>query len=467
MGAHAVEKGGREPVALGNDLTKGSVAKTLVRFTVPFLLSNVLHTLYSIVDMYIVGQYADATQISAVSIGAAVMLLVNGLIMGLGTGSTVLVGQTIGSRREIDEKETISTVFAVFPLFALILLALGQILAPTLLRLLNTPPEAWDGAMGYLRVCFIGLIFTGFFFAIASVLRAMGDSKGPMIFIAISCVCNIFGDILCVGVLHMGAPGAALATSASQGLSVLIGYFYLRRRNFPFDFRPKSFRIYGTRLRALLRIGGPTALQETMTNISFLALEAIINKMGYIATAAVGVCDRVFNVAIIPGIAFSSAISAMVAQNTGAGEYRRGRECLRTGLMIALAIAALIFAALALFPAAIIGSFTKDASVVSAGVDYMTFFKFDCMLFTLAFCVNGYINGTGHTRYTMIVNLIASFAVRLPLIWYISRMPGASLYRISFGLPSASLVQFLVGLAFLIFAKSEREHRRAPGSELR
>lgn len=445
---------------VGNDLTQGSVAKTLVRFTVPFLLSNVLHTLYSIVDMYIVGQYADATQISAVSIGAAVMLLVNGLIMGLGTGSTVLVGQSIGSRREIDVKETISTVFAVFPLFALLLLTLGQILAPTLLRLLNTPPEAWDGAIAYLRICFIGLIFTGFFFAIASVLRAMGDSKGPMIFIAISCVCNIFGDILCVGALHMGAAGAALATSVSQGLSVLIGYFYLRKRNFPFDFKPRSFKIYGNRLKNLVRIGTPTALQETMTNISFLVLEAIINKMGYIATAAVGVSDRVFNVAIIPGIAFSSAISAMVAQNTGAGEYRRGRECLRVGLLIAFVISALIFAAMAIFPAQIIGSFTKDAAVVAAGVDYLTYFKFDCMLFTLAFCVIGYINGTGHTRYTLIINIIASFAVRLPLIWYISRLPGATLKTISLGLPSASLVQFLLGLAFLFFAKNEREQRK-------
>ena len=445
---------------VGNDLTKGSVAKTLVRFTLPFFLSNVLHTLYSIVDMYIVGQYADATQISAVSVSAAVMILVNGLLLGLGTGATVLVGQAFGSRRETDQNETISTVFTVIPLFSLILLVIGQFFIPTLLRLMNTPPETWDGAVGYLRICFVGLIFTGFFSAIASVLRAMGDSKGPMIFVAISCLCNIVGDILCVGVLHMGAPGAALATSVSQGVSVLLGYFYLRRRNFPFDFRPKSFRIHKTRLRQLVRIGTPTALQEAMTNVSFIVLESIINKMGYIATAAVGVSDRVFNVAIIPGIAFSAAISAMVAQNTGAGEYRRGRETLRNGLLIALCISVLIFAALAIIPDVIIGIFTKDAEVVKAGVDYLTFFKFDCMLFTLAFCVNGYINGTGHTRYTMIVNLIASFAVRLPLIWYISTRPGATLYHISFGLPSASLVQFLVGLAFLFFAKSEREQRK-------
>ena len=451
---------------IGTDLTKGNVTKTLLRFVLPFLVANVLHTLYGIVDMYIVGQFADATQLSAVSIGAAVMMLVNGLIMGLGTGSTVLVGQMIGSRREKDEKETISTVFSVFPLFALILLVICQFLTPALLRLLNTPAEAWDGAVAYLRVCFVGLIFTGLFFAISSVLRAMGDSKGPTIFIGISCVCNIIGDTLCVGALKMGAAGAALATTLSQGLSVALGYIYLKRHNFPFDFKLQSFRIYGSKLKMLVRIGLPTALQETMTSISFLVLEAIINKMGYIATAAVGICDRVFNVSIIPGIAFSSAISAMVAQNTGAGQYSRSRQCLKVGMLFSFVISLLIFAALAIFPDAIIGSFTRDGEVVAAGVEYMSFFKFDCLLCSLAFLVNGYINGTGHTRYTMVVNLVASFAVRLPLIWFISRMPGASLYHISLGLPSASLIQLIIGVGFVLFARSEREHRKLPDAVL-
>lgn len=451
---------------MGNDLTRGSVTKTLLRFTLPFLVANVLHTLYGIVDMYIVGQFADATQLSAVSIGAAVMMMVNGLVMGLGTGGTVLVGQMIGSRRETDKQETISTVFSVFPLFALLLMALGQIFAPGMLRLLNTPPEAWDGAMSYLRICLLGLIFTGLFFAIASVLRASGDSKGPTIFIGISCVCNILGDILCVGTLHMGAAGAALATSVSQGLSVLFGYIYLRRNHFPFDFKPRSFRIYPQKGKMLLRIGLPTALQETMTSISFLVLEAIINSMGYIATAAVGVCDRVFNVSIIPGIAFASAISAMVAQNTGAKQYQRARQCLRTGMLFSFGISILIFAVLAIFPQAIIGSFTRDQAVVQSGVDYMSFFKYDCMLCAVAFCVNGYINGTGHTRYTMVVNLVASFCVRLPLIWLLSRLPNTSLKLISIGLPSASLIQFLVGILFVLFARSEREHRALPDQPL-
>ena len=445
---------------IGNDLTKGNVTKTLLRFTVPFLVANVLHTLYGIVDMYIVGQFADATQLSAVAISSGVMMLLNGLLMGFGTGGTVAVGQMFGSHREKDVKETVSTIFCLFPIMAIVLMALGLLLRPQILSLLNAPAESYAGADAYLWICLIGLIFTGFFCAIAAVLRGMGDSKGPTIFIAISCLCNIVGDAFCVGVLKMGAAGAALATTVSQGISVGTGYIYLRRHNFPFDFRPRSFRMYKSKVGMLFRVGIPTSLQETMTSISFLVLEAIINSMGYIASAAAGVSDRVFNVSIMPAVAFAAAISAMVAQNTGAGEFQRGRKCLRVGTLMGFGVAAVIFAAMALFPAQLIGCFSKDEAVIRTGVEYMTFYKFDCLLCSMAFCVNGYINGTGHTRYTMIVNLIASFAVRLPLIWFISRMPGAGLYHIGLGLPSASIVQLLIGLAFVFFAKSEREQKK-------
>lgn len=444
---------------IGIDLTKGNVTKSLLRFTVPFLVANVLSTLYGLVDMYIVGQYADATQISGVSIGSGVMMLVNCLLMGLGTGGTVLVGQMAGSRREKDEKEVISTVFTVFPLTAVMLIVVGFALKIPMLHLLNAPPESFDAANAYVSVCLFGLFFTGVYCAIAAVLRGKGDSKGPTVFVAISCLCNIVGDIFCVGTLGMGAGGAALATTVSQGVSVAAGFIYLHRHNFPFDFRPSSFRIYKSKFKMLLRIGIPTALQETLTSISLLVLEAIINSMGYVASAAVGVCNRVFNVAIVPGLAFAAAISAMVAQNTGAGEYLRGKKCLRVGLGLTVAVAALIFLLMAFFPAQIIGIFTHDKAVIASGVEYMTFYKFDCMICSIAFCINGYINGTGHTRYTMIVNLVASFAVRLPLVWLISRIAG-TLFYISLGLPAASLIQVCVGVGFLLFAKSEREQRQ-------
>ena len=447
---------------IGNDLTQGNVTKTLLRFTVPFLLGNLLHTLYGIVDMLIVGRFADSMQMAAVSIGALWMLTLNSFIMGFGTGATVITGQMCGAKREKDLEETISTVFSVIPLTAIVLMVICFLLRVPLLRLLQTPPESFAAAEAYFRICLYGTVFTGMYTAIAGVLRGMGDSKGPTIFVAIATGLNILGDYLCVGVWNMGAAGAALATTSAQGVSVLLGYIYLRRHNFPFDFKPRSFRIYPDKLRQLLTIGLPTALQEAIANISFLVLEGIINGFGYVATAAAGVVDRLFSVSTVPSFAFGGAISAMVAQNIGAGEYSRGRRCLRIGLLFSGCIAAVLVLLVLLFPAQAVGLFSKEPDVIRMGVDYLVFYRYDMLLYAIAFCILGYINGTGHTRYTMFVNLFTSFAIRVPLVWAVSNIAGATLYHIGIAMPIASIIQILMALAFVYFAKSEREHRLKP-----
>jgi len=447
---------------IGNDLTRGPVTKTLLSFTLPFVVANVLHTLYGIVDLFIVGRFTDSMQMSAVSVGSMIMLTINMIVSGLGTGGTVLTGQMCGAGKKKDVDETVSTIFCVVPLFAVALMVLCLCVRNPFLRLLHTPEESFAATEAYVRICLFGLVFTGMFNAISAVLRGMGDSKGPTFFIGGACILNIIGDVICVKFLGWGAAGAAFATSAAQGCSVVLGYFYLKRRNFPFDFHPRSFRIYKDKLRRLIRIGTPTALQETMTNISFLVLEAIVNKMGYISSAAAGVADRIFSVAIVPAVAFSAAISAMVAQNIGAGQYARGRKCLRIGLLFSGAISFLLFLIMAIIPDKVIGLFTTDAEVIRNATDYMFFYKFDMLLFSFAFCTMGYINGTGHTRYTMTVNLISSFAVRLPIIWAISRMAGVTLYHIGSGLPSASIVQLSLCFGFVLFARSERAHRKMP-----
>lgn len=444
---------------LGNDLTKGPITKTLLKFTAPFLLANLLQTLYGIVDMFIVGRFADSAELSAVSIGSLLMMMVNFMIMGLGTGGTVLIGQMLGARREKDMKDTISTVFCVLPIASVIVMAVFMVLRMPILRLIQTPEESMAGAEAYLRICLIGLVFTGMYNAIACVLRGMGESKLPTVFVAISCVLNIIGDIFCVGILEMGAGGAAFATTVSQGMSVVIGYFYLRRSKFPFDFKPSSFRINKRRAVELLSIGLPAAAQETLVSLSFVVLEAIINRMGYIATAAAGVDDRIFNMAVIPAMAFSAAIAAMVAQNTGAGLPERSRKCLATGTLFSFVISLVIFVVMAVIPELVIGAFTPDKLVVAAGVEYMVFCKYEYLVCAVSFCVNGYINGIGHTRFTMISNILSSIVIRLPLVYFLSTLEGATLYEIGFALPIASGVQMLIGIGFLLFAKSEREYR--------
>jgi len=446
---------------MGNDLTRGPVARTLIRFTTPYLIANLLNTLYGIVDMFIVGRFASSAELGAVSIGAMLMMMVGFLLMGLSTGGTVIVGNLIGAKRDKEVRETTATLFCLLPMVSILLMVLFYVFRVPLLKLIHTPVESFDGAEAYLSICLVGLLFTGFYNAISAVFRGMGESKTPMIFVGISCVLNIIGDIICVAVFGMGAAGAALATTVSQAMSVIIGYIYIKRRgNFPFDFKISSFRIYKAKAKHILSIGLPAAAQETLISLSFVVLEALINRMGYIATAAAGVDDRIFNIAVIPATAFSGAIAAMVAQNIGAGQPERGRRCLMVGGGISGVIGVLIFVVMAVIPELVIGAFSPDRLVVDAGTDYMVFCKYEYIICAVSFCINGYINGLGRTRYTMMINIISSIVVRLPLVYFFSSLPGATLYHVGIALPIASFVQLLLGIGFLVFARSEREARR-------
>ena len=446
---------------MGNDLTRGPIARTLLRFTAPYLIGNLLNTLYGIVDMLIVGRFASSVELSAVSIGALIMIMVNFFLMGLGTGGTVLVGNLMGAKKEKEVKETAATIFCILPLIAISIMVVFFLLRAPILRLIQTPAESFESAYGYLSICLVGVLFNGFYVSISCIFRGMGESKTPMLFVGISCVLNIIGDIICVAVLQMGAAGAALATTLSQGTSVLLGYLYIRRKgNFPFDFKPSSFRIKKDKAKRMLQLGIPSAAQETLVSLSFIVLEAIINRMGYVATAAAGVDDKIFNLATIPAAAFFGAISAMVAQNSGAGLPERSHKCLGVGCLFSGMIGLVIFIVMAVVPELIIGIFTPDKEVVAAGVDYMFFCKYDYILFGFAFCINGYINGRGHTRFTMIINIIGSVCVRLPLVYLLSLIPGATLYHIGIALPAATLVQLILAAAYMLFKKDEREYRR-------
>ena len=446
---------------MGNDLTRGPVAKTLLRFATPYLIANLLNTLYGIVDMFIVGRFASSMELSAVSIGAMIMMMINFLLMGLATGGTVVVGNFAGAKNDKELRQAVSTIFCILPLAAIIIMTVLMFLRENLLVLINTPAEAFAGAKAYVSICLVGMVFSGFYNAIASVFRGIGESKTPMIFVGISCVLNIIGDIICVAGLDMGAAGAALATTVSQATSVIIGYVYIKRsKNFPFDFRPSSFRIHKDKAKRILGLGLPAAGQELLVNASFIVLEAMVNKLGYVSTAAAGVADRIFGMAVIPAGAFFGSVAAMVAQNQGAGRPDRSHKCMRVGVLVSGGIGIILWIVMAIIPAAVISIFTPDKEVIAAGVEYMTFFKFDFLLFAFAFPVLGYINGMGHTRYTLLVNIVSAVIVRLPLVYFFSAIPGATLYHIGMALPLASVVQVLMAYAYLLLAKGERQYRR-------
>ncbi|HHU23371.1 MAG TPA: MATE family efflux transporter [Clostridiales bacterium] len=425
----------------------------MINFSLPFLLANLLQTLYGIVDMLVVGRFSDAAAMAAVSIGSLLMATINLAIIGLTTGGTVLIGQYWGAKRQDDARDTVSTMFTLYWIISLGIMALMLLLIGPILRLMNTPRESFLGALHYTQICLAGLIFTTGYNALACMLRGMGDSKNPLLFVAIACLCNIIGDIILVAGFGMGAEGAAIATTVSQGISMVLGIIYLKRKQFFFDFKPRSFTLKKDKSIELLEVGIPIALQEGLVMLSFIFLEAIINKMGYIATAAAGVADRAFMVAVIPSTAFSAAIASMVAQNIGAGLIERVRKCLRIGLVISFSIGVLMFIIVALVPGAVISLFTPDRDVIATAVEYLRSYKYEFLLCSLVFCMGGFINGTGHTKFTLYNNIISTFAVRVPLVYIFSRIAGATLFHIGIALPAASAVQLVAAVLYIRFGR--------------
>ncbi len=431
-----------------NDLTQGSVFRKLWSFTLPFIGANLLQTLYGMVDLYIVGRYAETADVSAVSVGGTVIATFLMLLIGLSVGATVVVGQRFGA----GDKESLSSVAATaFTLARIVgagLMVVVAALTVPVLRWINTPAEAMQGAIAYMLICSVGYVFQSVYNMLSGILRGVGDSRSPLLFVGVSTVFNIVGDVLLVGVFGMGAAGAAIATVLAQLLCMVYGIAHVKRRGFPYRFTPGSGRLVKAEAGELLRVGIPVALQELLVMFSFIVLEGIINRSGLNASAAAGILDKIFLFATIPTNAFNASISAMVAQNIGADEPDRAVRCMWFGSLLSLAFA-LVFFLLALFiPDRLVGIFTTDGGVIDEGVRYYAGYKYDYLLCALAFCVNGFINGTGRTRFTLINNIVSTYVFRIPLCLAAANVLNAGLRGVGWALPVASLVQLIAGYAF-------------------
>ena len=434
--------------AIENDLTQGSVFKKLWSFTLPFIGANLLQTLYGMVDLYIVGRYATTADVSAVSVAGTVTATFLMLLIGLSVGATVVVGQRFGAGEKDSLRSVFSTAFSLAWIVGAALMVVTAALAVPVLGWINTPEEAMRGAISYMLICSVGFVFQSVYNILSGILRGMGDSRSPLLFVGVSTVFNILGDILLIGVFGMGAAGAAIATVLAQLLCMVYGILHVKRRGFPFDFRRGSYRLDRREAGQLFKVGVPVALQEFLVMFSFIVLEGIINSFGLNASAAAGILDKMFLFATIPTNAFNASISAMVAQNFGAGKRERAVRCLWYGSLLS-ELFALAFFLLALFaPEKLVGIFTPDPGVIAEGVRYYTGYKYEYLLCSLAFCVNGFINGTGHTRLTLFNNIFSTYAVRIPACLIAGKAMNAGLYGIGYALPVASLVQVIVGFAY-------------------
>lgn len=433
------------------DLTQGSVAKQLIKFATPFLLSNLLQAFYSVADMIIVGQFCGKTGITGVSIGSQINILVTGAAMGLSIGGTVMIAQYGGQKMYKEQRQTIGTMTTLYIILAAVLTVVMFLLCNPLLTLLNTPKGAYNQAVDYYNICMGGMIFMFLYNAISGVLRGMGDSKRPLYFVLIAAVTNVVLDLVLVGKLGMASAGAAWATIASQALSVIISLLYLVKKKFFSEYKLNDFKINKERLGPLFKIGLPSSVQSLVVSLSFLTLTALVNSLpnADIASACQGIGGKINSFAILPGLAISSAISSMAGQNIGAGEYKRAKKTMYIGMIMAFSISVIVFAVVNLFPEFLIRLFDSEPEVIETGARYLKIISFDYLFASIMFCYNGLAIAAGRTYIALINALVNGIFIRVPLAYLFVNAMDMGFDGIAMAMGMASIGGIIIGTIFV------------------
>lgn len=439
------------------DFTRGRILPSLVRFALPVLLAIFLQTMYGAVDMLIVGRFNDAAEISAVSTGSWIMQTITMGIVGLAMGTTILLGQRIGEKKPEEAGRVVGASICIFVVVGLCITVVMELMAVPVTRIMQAPPEAFESTVMYIRICSAGAVFIVAYNVLGSIFRGMGNSKMPLLTVAIACVCNIAGDLLFVGVLHMAAAGAAIATVLAQVISVVLSAYIIKRQGLPFHFDKSCIRFDGKNIRRIIKLGLPIALQDILVAVSFLVITAIVNGLGVIAAAGVGVAEKICGFVMLVPSAFGQTISAFVAQNVGAREIGRARTALRYSIMLSLGIGVFL-AYFSFFHGDIMAEiFNSETQVVAAGAEYLKAYAIDCLLVSFMFCFTGFFNGCGKTTFVMIQGIIGAFGVRIPVSYLMSRLVPVSLFRIGLATPASTLIQIVLCVAYYIWFNKASE----------
>lgn len=439
------------------NFTEGKIFSPLIRFAIPVLLALFLQALYGAVDLLIVGQFSGDNAdifVSAVSTGSQIMMTLTVVITGLAMGLTVYVGERIGAGEREEAGKIIGSGISLFAIVALIVTAVMVLGSSTLTKIMHAPEEAFDNTVWYVTICSAGTLFIVAYNLVGSIFRGIGDSKIPLLTVAIACVLNISADLLLVAVFDMGAVGAAIATVFAQAMSVILSLLIIRKRNLPFSFSHKYLRPEGKHIKSILRLGTPIALQDLLVSISFLVILAIVNNLGLNESAGIGVAEKVCAFIMLIPSAFMQAMSAFVAQNMGAAKYDRAKKALWCGIASSLAVG-IIVGYFSFFHGDILaGIFTKDAAIIAPATEYLKAYAIDCILTSFLFCFMGYFNGCGNTTFVMLQGIIGGIGIRLPVSWAMSRITPVSLFKIGLATPIASSVQILLCIIFFVAVQS-------------
>ncbi|MEE1030560.1 MAG: MATE family efflux transporter [Ruminococcus sp.] len=444
------------------DFTTGSIPKKMIRFMLPILGALVLQAMYGAVDMLIVGQFGTTAGISGVSVGSSIMNMFTFVVASLTTALTVMIGMYLGQGRPEKISKLLGSAICFFAALSIGLSVVMIAFAKPLAVLMQTPAEALELTVLYIRICGAGFIFIVFYNLISSIFRGMGDSNSPLIFVAIACVVNIVGDIILVAVLKMNTAGAAIATVAAQAVSVILSLLIIRKKKLPFTLKKEDFR-FTREINKFVSLGAPMALQEFLTNISFLALCAFINRIGLDAASGYGVAQKIQSFVLLIPSSIMQSMASFVAQNVGAGKETRAKSAMKFGMVCGATIGIFIAYA-AFFHGDVISCvFTSDAAVIARSAEYLKGFALEAIVTSILFSFMGYFNGHSKTLFVMTQSLAQSFLIRLPMSYIMSIQPNPTLTGIGLAAPTATI--FGIILCFLYYRKMSREMKLQKVSE--
>lgn len=439
-----------------SDFTQGSILGKLVPFMLPILGALILQAAYGAVDLLVVGRFGTTSGLSSVSTGSQVLNLVTFVITQSAMGITVLIARYIGEKKQQQIGALIGGSIVVFAMISAVLFVVMICFSRPIAVLMQAPAEAVSLTSMYVKICGGGIFFIVAYNLLAAIFRGLGDSKSPLIFIAVACVVNIAGDLVLVAGFHLDAAGAAIATVLAQAVSVVFALLLLFKRKLPFTIKKNDFKINEHCKRAL-KTGLPLALQECLTQISFLALCAFVNKLGLEASSGYGVACKLVNFAMLIPSALMQSTASFISQNVGAGNEKRAKKTMFTGIGVGLTIGCIVFIFIMFKGDILTGIFTTDEVVIQKGYNYLRGFASETIVTAVLFSMIGYFNGHDKTVWVMIQGLIQTLLVRLPLAYYMSIQPDASLTKIGFAAPVATMFGIVLNMIFYIYCNRKNK----------
>lgn len=441
-----------------SDFTQGSILKKLALFMLPILGALVLQAAYGAVDLLVVGRFGSTSGLSAVSTGSQVLNLVTFVVTQLAMGVTVLIARYLGEKQPKYIGPVIGGAAIVFTIISVVLFAVMVGLARPISVLMQAPTEAVDLTTSYVRICGGGIFFIVAYNMLAAIFRGLGDSKSPLLFVLVACIFNIVGDLVLVAGFHLDAAGAAIATVFAQAVSVVCAIVILLKKDLPFKIQ-KSDLCLNSQCGKFLSIGLPLALQEFLTQLSFLALCAFVNRLGLSASSGYGVACKIVNFAMLVPSSLMQSMASFVSQNIGAGNRQRAKKSMFTGIGIGLVIGSFVFALVMLKGDLLSSAFTTDAEVIANAYAYLKGFATETLVTAVLFSMVGYFNGNNKTVWVMIQGLVQTLLVRLPMAYFMSVQPNASLTNIGLAAPTSTAVGIVLNVCFFLYLerKSKKE----------